>query len=82
MKARHLGLATGLAIALAAGGPAQAQFMTGPYPVIVVPPPPAQNFVLPKPRPVQQPNAAVPPPDAPPPGQVQCHYEGRTRVCN
>ena len=46
MKTRILGLATGLALAVAANAPAQAQFMSGSYPIIVVPPP-AQNMVLP-----------------------------------
>jgi hypothetical protein len=62
--------------------PAQGQLY--PYPVIIVPPP-AQNLVVPKPKPVvprAQPAPASPPPDAPASGQIQCHFQGQTRVCN
>jgi hypothetical protein len=41
-------LGVGGALAVAASSPAQAQFMTGNYPVLIVPPP-AQNPVVPKP---------------------------------
>jgi hypothetical protein len=76
-KARISRLGVGVAVlAVAASPPAEAQFMTGSYPVIIVPPP-AQNFVVPKPK-------STPPPktnDAPPaPDQIKC-YEGRARVC-
>ncbi len=43
MKAQVFAAAAGLATALAASAPADAQFM-GNYPVIIVPPPPAQNL--------------------------------------
>ena len=81
VKARILRLGVGAALAVAASPPAQAQFMTGNYPVLIVPPP-AQNLVVPKPKPVQAPKVDVPPPDAPPraPDQSKC-YQGRARVC-
>jgi hypothetical protein len=64
--------------------PARAQFMApGGFPVIAVPPPPAQSYVMPKkPKPapvstpVSQPSAD---PSAPP--QLSCTYHGQTRVC-
>ncbi len=71
-------------VALALGAaPACAQFMSGAYPVITVPPPPAQSMVMPakpKPRP------ATSAPDAPPAGAsapqpLTCRYHGQTRVC-
>ena len=80
MKAKLLGPAA-VALALGANAPASAQYMMAPnYPVIVVPPPPAQNLVAPKPpKPAPKPN---PPAEAqsPPSEQSQC-YSGRTRVC-
>jgi len=80
MRAQVFAAAAGLATALAASAPADAQFM-GNYPVIIVPPPPAQNLVLPKPAPKpSQPSRANPPPEAPPPNQGNC-YQGRTKVC-
>jgi len=51
--------------------------------VIIVPPPPAQNLVLPpKPKPpAPKPNAEVSPPDTPnTPASGQCYYQGKTRV--
>jgi hypothetical protein len=81
MKARIVGLAAGLAIAFGVNVPAQAQFMTN-YPVIIVPPPPAQNLVIPRSMQKQappKPLPASPAPNAPP--QVQCHFQGQTRVC-
>jgi hypothetical protein len=81
MKSKILGLAAGLALAVATSLPAQAQFMSSPYPVIIVPPP-AQKLVVPKPAPKQAepPKTAAPPPDAPPSGLGNC-YQGRTKVC-
>ncbi len=80
MKAKVFGLAA--ALALAASAPADAQFMGGNYPVIIVPPPPAQNLVLPRPapKPATKPSTSAPPPEASAP-QIQCHYQGQTRVC-
>ena len=77
MKARILCLGVGAALAVAASPLAQAQFMTGNYPVIIVPPP-AQNFVVPKPKPTPPPKTN----DARPPAldQSKC-YQGRARVC-
>jgi hypothetical protein len=77
MKARIVGLAAGLAFALVGTVPAQAQFMTN-YPVIIVPPPPAQNLVIPRSMQKQAPPKPLP---ANPPPQVQCHFQGQTRVC-
>jgi len=70
-----------LAAALALAGPAQAQFGPVPFPLIVVPPPPAQNYVIPKPRSIQPPRPVAQPPDSQTPHELQCHYQGQTRVC-
>ena len=80
MKAKVVRLATA-ALVFAASVPAHAQFMSN-YPVIVVPPPPAQNLIAPKPAPKPaQPSKANPqPPDTPPPNLGNC-YQGRTKVC-
>ena len=70
-----------LALACLATGAAQAQFMTGSYPVIIVPPPPAQSMVMPKPpkpRPTPPP-APTPLPDAGS-DQTKC-YQGRAKIC-
>ena len=74
MKSWILCLGVGAAIAVIASPPALAQFMTGNYPVIIVPPPPAQNLVVPKPKPIQPPK-----PDGLGPSQLHCHYQGQTR---
>jgi hypothetical protein len=78
MKTKVCGLAMSAAIiALGAPLPASAQFFSN-YPVIVVPPP-AQNYVLPKPPkpPLEKPK----PPDAPTTEpQPQQTYQGRTHV--
>ena len=74
--------AGGLALACLATGPAEAQFMTGAYPVIIVPPPPAQGMVMPK---AMKPRQATPPPAEPPApntgiDQSKC-YQGRAKIC-
>jgi hypothetical protein len=86
--ANGLGLSAPLALAALSLGflavaPARAQFLQSPYPTILaVPPPPAQNMVMPRtPKPQRAPPAeAAPPPDTPP-HVLTCHYQGRTRVC-
>ncbi len=73
--------AGGLALAWLATAPAQAQFMTGSYPVIIVPPP-AQTMVMPKlPKPRETPPPAPPSP-LPDAGvdQSKC-YQGRAKIC-
>jgi hypothetical protein len=82
IEARTLRLAACVALALGAGTPAAAQFMTN-YPVIIVPPPPAQNLILP-PKPAPKPAQAKPSaPDATnAPAPIQCHYQGQTKVCS
>jgi hypothetical protein len=83
MKAKIPGLAAGLALALATNAPAEAQFMSSPYPVIIVPPPQVQNPVVPTPAPKRgQPpkSAAPPPPDSSPPNLGGC-YHGRANAC-
>jgi hypothetical protein len=77
------GLALGCAVGCAASAPAQAQFMSSPYPVIFVPPPPEQSMVMPKPshrtlEPASPPEA-LSLPDASV-DQSKCHH-GRTNVC-
>jgi hypothetical protein len=84
ITAKIYGLTACLALAaIWSNTPAQAQFMTN-YPVIIVPPPPAQNMVMPRPKPA--PRAAPPVPAAPPSEaaapEIQCHLQGQTKVCN
>ena len=71
MKARILCLGVAAAITVIASPPALAQFMTGNYPVVIVPPPPAQNLVVPKSKPVQAPKPVG--------SGLHCHYQGQTR---
>jgi hypothetical protein len=83
IKARAFRLAASIALAVGAAGPAEAQFFSN-YPVIIVPPPPAQNLVLPpKPKPpAPKPDASAQSPDTPnTSGPGQCYIQGRTRVC-
>jgi hypothetical protein len=84
IKAKAFRLAAGLALVFgAATAPAEAQFMSN-YPVIIVPPPPAQNLVLPpKPKPpAPRPDASAQSPDTPnAPAPGECYYQGKTRVC-
>ena len=72
----------GFALGCAPMAPAKAQFMSGSYPVIVVPPPPAQSMVMPRrqklPAPAPAPQA---PANASEPRPLNCHYQGQTRVC-
>ena len=79
MRAIHFGLAIGLAT-LGLAAQAQAQFMTN-YPVIIVPPPPAENMIKPKPA---SPKPRPPASNAPSPQQDSPEgsdfYQGRTRV--
>jgi len=76
-----LKLAASIAVAslawLGANAPARAQFMTN-YPVIVVPPPPAQNLILPKSnsRSAPRPNVA---PQTPQQLQQSDQYHGQAR---
>ena len=84
MRAIQFGLAIGLTtLALAAASPAQAQFMTN-YPVIIVPPPPAENMIRPKADPRKPTRPAAPSAPSPPqessPPQGSDIYQGRTRI--
>lgn len=82
MTTKVFSLAAELALAVGGNDPAQAQYMSSPYPVIVVPPPPAQNLVAPKspPKQAEPPKTSAPPPNSSPPDLGRC-YQGRTRVC-
>ena len=73
--------AAAIALSGFAAEPANAQFMTGAYPVIIVPPAQEQNMGMPKkPKPQTPPQTApTPPPDQHDPGLSQ-NYQGRTRV--
>ena len=86
--AKGLGLRAALALAgvalgLAAAGPARAQYFSPGYPAVIAVPPPAQGMVMPKrTRPEPKTPAAQPPPtdyDLTP--NHNCSYQGRTRVC-
>jgi hypothetical protein len=81
-KAKTLSLAAGLALAVAMNAPSEAQYMSSPYPVIIVPPPPAQYPIVPKPtrERARPPKSAAPPPDSSPPNRGNC-YHGRTNDC-
>jgi hypothetical protein len=82
MKTKAFRIAGGVALlAFGAPLPACAQFN---YPLIIVPPP-AQNYVLPKPAP-KAPPAEKPKPEGNPadtlnPGDHSQCYQGRTKVC-
>jgi hypothetical protein len=77
MKAMVLRAAAGVAFALAASLPADAQFA---YPTIIVPPPPAQNLVMPRPAP--KPAAPGKPTEPAPAPTDQRHcYQGQTNIC-
>jgi hypothetical protein len=82
MKAKTLRLAAGFALALAANAPAEAQFMSSPYPVIIVPPPQEQKPIVPKPAPklVQPPRTAAPASGSSAPSLGNC-YHGRVNDC-
>jgi hypothetical protein len=80
MKSRIQVAAVGFALAVAANAPAKAQFMSSPYPVIIVPPPPAQNLIMPKYAPRQDQPAKPASPEAPPPDLGKC-YQGRAKLC-
>ena len=72
-----------VAVALAASAPARAQFMTN-YPVIIVPPPPAQNTYAPRVVAPRKPAETAPakPQDDQATTSPRCRYMGQTRVCN
>jgi hypothetical protein len=77
MKANAVRFAAGLAlVAFGAPFPASGQYFP---PALIIVPPPAQNYAVPKPapkRPPDKPNpVAAPPPDGP-----KGHYQGRTFV--
>jgi hypothetical protein len=72
----------GLALETAAATSARAQFMSGPYPVIIVPPPSPESMVVPKP--IQRRSPPAKPAEAPLPNagidQSKC-YHGQENVC-
>ncbi len=72
--------AAGFALAGLTGAPAQAQFMSGPYPVIVVPPPPAQQMIMPK-KPKPQPAQDAEPQSSAAPVPA-CRVDPRTGACH
>jgi hypothetical protein len=79
MKINDIRLTAGVALfALGTPFPACAQFFSN-YPVIIVPPP-AQNYTLPKPTPKPPPDKPKPPAQAAP--APAGHYQGRTFVPN
>jgi hypothetical protein len=78
MKTNAIRLAAGVGLfAFGAPFPACGQFFSN-YPVIIVPPP-AQNYVVPKPAPKQLPDKSKPA-DPSPPADPIGHYQGRTYV--
>jgi hypothetical protein len=78
MKTKALRITAGVALlAFGAPLPACAQFN---YPMIIIPPP-AQNYALPKPAPKAPPPEKPKPADALTPGDVSQCYQGRTKVC-
>jgi hypothetical protein len=81
IKARVFRLAAGLGLALGAAASAEAQFMTN-YPVIIVPPPAAQNLVVPRPSPTTTELNRQYPSSPSLPDTSQCTYQGRVKVCH
>ena len=84
IKAGVFRLVAGLALALSgAAAPAEAQFFSN-YPVIIVPPPQAQNLVVPRPSPTaNQLDRQYPPsPNSSATDTSQCTYQGRVKVCH
>ena len=79
MKANAIRFAAGLAlVAFGAPFPASGQYF--PPPLIIVPPP-AQDYAIPKPALKPPPPARTrPPADTPPQAKPTGHYEGRTYV--
>jgi hypothetical protein len=82
MRTKAFRIAGGVALlAFGAPLPASAQFN---YPMIIVPPP-AENYVAPKPAPTAPPpekaKPAERPADAPNPGDHSQCYQGRTKTC-
>jgi hypothetical protein len=78
MKTNAVRFAAGLAlIALGAPLPAAAQY----FPPLIIVPPPAQDYSMPKPAPRPPPPVRTrSPSDAPPQPKPKGHYEGRTYV--
>jgi hypothetical protein len=81
MRTRVLGWATAVALVAAAQAPAKAQFMMN-YPVIIVPPPPAQTLVVPRQSPTAQQMGRQMPTANPEQPSPNCRQQGQTRVCN
>jgi hypothetical protein len=79
MKANAVRFTAGLAlVAFVAPFPASAQYFP---PILMVVPPPAQNYANPKPAPKpQQPPKPNPAADIPPPAKQTGHYQGQTFV--
>jgi hypothetical protein len=77
MKANSVRWAAALALgAFAAPLPAASQY----FPPLIIVPPPAQDYALPRPMPKPQPSKARPVPDTPPPAKPTGHYQGQTFV--
>ena len=77
MKINAVRFAAGLGlIALGAPLPAAGQY----FPPLIIVPPPAQDYSMPKPAPRPPPSKPRPPPDTPPQPKSTGHYEGRTYV--
>ncbi len=78
MKANAVRFATGAAlVAFAAPLPAAGQYF--PPPLIIVPPP-AQDYAIPKPAPKPQPDKPKPSNTVAPPDGPKGHFQGRTFV--
>jgi len=78
MKANAVRFAAGLAlVAFAVPFPACGQFF---YPPVIIVPPPAQNYAIPKPSPLLQSPKPKPPADSPPQAEPAGHYQGQTFV--
>jgi hypothetical protein len=78
MKGNAVRFAGALAlVAIGAPLPAAGQYFP---PVLVIVPPPAQNYATPKPAPKPPPDKAKPMTNAPPPTKPAGHYQGQTFV--
>jgi hypothetical protein len=78
MRGSAVRFAAGLAlVAFAVPFPASAQYF--PPPLIIVPPP-AQDYAVPRPAPKPPPPRPRPAADTPPPAKATGHYQGQTFV--
>jgi hypothetical protein len=77
MRTNAVRFAAGIALAFGAPLPASAQYFP---PVLVIVPPAAQNYAIPKAEPKPAPDKPKAAADAPSPARAAGHYQGQTFV--